>query len=86
MVAFSTMTLKNDLTREIKKRFINMNIQLITSHSTASHHTTLQLFWALAHMKIAFHKMKVSEMYHNIFECFLLAPFGFEGVYDSSTV
>ena len=86
MVAFSTMTLRNDLTREIKKRFISMNIQLITSHSAASHHTTLQLFWTLAHMKIAFDKMKVSEMYHNIFDFFLLAPFGFEGVYDSSTV
>ena len=67
MVAFSTMTLRNDLTREVKKRFISMNIQLITSHSTASHHTTLQLIWTLAHMKIAFDKMKVSEMYHNIF-------------------
>ena len=86
MMTFFTITLKNHLTREIKKRFINMNVQLMTSHSTASHYTTLQLFWKLAHLKILFHKMKVSEMFLNVLECFWLAPFGFEGVYSSSTV
>ena len=80
------MTLKNHLIREIIKRFINMNIQPRNSHCTASYHTALQLFWKLAYLKILFHKMKVSEMYHNDLEWFRLAPFGFETVYSSSTV
>ena len=86
MRTFCTMTLKNHLIREIKKRFISMNIQPMNSDCTASHLTTLQLFWKLAHLKILFHKMKVSEMYHNVIECFRLVPFGFEDAYSSSTV
>ena len=85
-MTFCTMTLKNHLTREIMKRLINMNMQFMISHSTTSHPTTLQLFWKLALLKILFHKMKVSEMYHNVLEYFWLAPFGFEGVYSSSTI